>query len=134
MFFEFEFVCGTPPSCLKVMAGGGWWWVVVGGGWWWVVVGGLQHFSVSPRPLGFWFWVWGAKGLGPGLDNIRIQLSSSGQGLVRSSSKAHSPGPRLYTLHLVWYPTPSHHPTTQLFFLGSKWLQTLTTGSLKVQK
>ena len=28
--------------------------------------GGLQHFSVSPRPLGFGF---GAKGLGPGLDN-----------------------------------------------------------------
>mgnify|MGYP001303834577 CR=1 FL=1 len=27
MFFEFEFVCGTPPSCLKVMVGGGWWWV-----------------------------------------------------------------------------------------------------------
>ena len=24
-------------------------------------------FSVSPRPLGFWF---GAKGLGPGLDNF----------------------------------------------------------------
>ena len=29
--------------------------------------GGLQHFSVSPRPLGFGF---GTKGLGPGLDNI----------------------------------------------------------------
>ena len=28
--------------------------------------GGIQHFSVSPRPLGFGF---GAKGLGPGLDN-----------------------------------------------------------------
>ena len=28
--------------------------------------GGLQHFSVSPRPLGFDF---GTKGLGPGLDN-----------------------------------------------------------------
>ena len=27
--------------------------------------GGLQHFSVSPRPLGFGF---GTKGLGPGLD------------------------------------------------------------------
>ena len=36
------------------MGGGG------GGG------GVLQHFSVSPRPLGFGF---GAKGLGPGLDN-----------------------------------------------------------------
>ena len=37
--------------------------------------GGLQDFSVSPRPLGFWFLVFGfrvfgAKGLGPGLDNI----------------------------------------------------------------
>ena len=26
-------------------------------------------FSVSPRPLGFGFWGFGAKGLGPGLDN-----------------------------------------------------------------
>ena len=39
---------------------------VVGGG------GGLQHFSVSPRPLGFGFGTkgFGGKGLGPGLDNI----------------------------------------------------------------
>ena len=29
--------------------------------------GGLQHFSVSPRPLSFGF---GAMGLGPGLDNL----------------------------------------------------------------
>ena len=37
---------------------------VVGGG-------GLQHFSVSPRPLGFGFGTngFGSKGLGPGLDN-----------------------------------------------------------------
>jgi len=35
-----------------------------------VVVGGLQHFSVSPRPLGFEFGTkgFGDKGLGPGLD------------------------------------------------------------------
>ena len=46
----------------------------------WVVGGGLQDFSVSPRPLGFWylgFWVFGTKGLGtkglgPGLDNIEF--------------------------------------------------------------
>ena len=38
-------------------------WVVVGGG------GGLKQFSVSPRPLGSGF---GAKGSGPGLDNISI--------------------------------------------------------------
>ena len=43
MFLLFEYCCGTPPSCLKVM---GW---VVGGG------GGLEQFSVSPRPLGFGF-------------------------------------------------------------------------------
>ena len=43
MFLLFEFVCGFPPSCLKVV--GWWWWWVVGGG------GGLQHFSVSPSPL-----------------------------------------------------------------------------------
>ena len=54
-FLVFEFVYGTPPSCLKVRG--------------WVVVGGLQHFSVSPRPLGFEFLGFGAKGLGPGLDN-----------------------------------------------------------------
>ena len=37
-----------------------------------VVVGGLEQFSVSPRPLGFGFGTkgFGAKGLGPGLDNI----------------------------------------------------------------
>ena len=50
-FLLFEFYCGTPPSCLKVMVGG------------WVVVGGLQHYSVSPRPLGFGFLGFGAKGL-----------------------------------------------------------------------
>ena len=37
---------------------------------WGVVVGGgLQHFSVSPRPLCFGTKWFGAKGLGPGLDN-----------------------------------------------------------------
>ena len=40
MFLVFEFVCGTPPSCLKVRG-------------WVVVVGGLQQFSVRPKPLGF---------------------------------------------------------------------------------
>ena len=43
---------------------------------WGVVVGGgvLQYFSVSPKPLGFGFGTkgFGDKGLGPGLDNIRI--------------------------------------------------------------
>ena len=33
------------------------------------MVGGLQHFSVSPRPLGFGTKGFGAKGFGPGLDN-----------------------------------------------------------------
>ena len=33
-------------------------------------MGGLQHFSVSPRPLDFGFLGFGAKGLGPGLDNF----------------------------------------------------------------
>ena len=31
--------------------------------------GGLEQFSVSPRPLGFGNKGFGAKGLGPGLDN-----------------------------------------------------------------
>ena len=64
MFLLFEFCCGTPPSCLKVMGWVGGW--VGGGG------GGLEQFSVSPRPLGFGFGTKGfkAKGLGPGLDNI----------------------------------------------------------------
>ena len=37
-----------------------------------VVLGGLEQFSVSPRPLGFGFGTkgFGAKGLGPGLDNL----------------------------------------------------------------
>ena len=44
--------------------------VVVGGG------GGLEQFSVSPRPLGFGFGTkgFGAKGLGPGLDNMAISI------------------------------------------------------------
>ena len=56
MFLIIEFCCGTPPSCLKVMVCGG---------------GGLQHFSVSQRPLGFGFGTkgFGGKGLGPGLVN-----------------------------------------------------------------
>ena len=65
-----------------------------------VVVGGLQHFSVSPRPLGFWFGTkgFGAKGLRPGLDNwsfstsIRITnlLDTDRCDLIRSSHKCHS--------------------------------------------
>ena len=39
--------------------------------------GGIQHFSVGPRPLGFWFWGFGAKGLGPGLDNCELVLNDS---------------------------------------------------------
>ena len=70
MFLLIDLCCGTPPSCIKVRG-----WVVVvvsggggGGG------GGLEQFSVSPRPLGFVFGTkgFGAKGLGPGLDNIKI--------------------------------------------------------------
>ena len=57
MFLLFEYCCGTPPSCLKVMGGG------------------LEQFSVSPRPLGFGFGTkgFGAKGLGPGLDNKDVR-------------------------------------------------------------
>ena len=46
-----------------------------------MVVGGLQHFSVSQRPLGFGFGTkgFGAKGLGPGLDkNREFSLSPEG--------------------------------------------------------
>ena len=62
IFLLFELCCGTPPSCLKVM------------GWWVVGAGGLEQFCVSPRPLGFGFGTkgFGAKGLGPGLDNIKM--------------------------------------------------------------
>ena len=31
-----------------------------------------KHFSVSPRPLGFGFLGFGAKGFGPGLDNWEL--------------------------------------------------------------
>ena len=39
-----------------------------------MVGGGLEQFSVSPGPLGFGFGTkgFGAKGLGPGLDNSII--------------------------------------------------------------
>ena len=73
MFLLIVFCCGTPPSCFKV---GGWVVVVVVGG------GGLEQFSVSPGPLGFGFGTkkFGAKGLGPGLDNkyyVRMFRNSS---------------------------------------------------------
>ena len=53
-FLFSELFCGTPPSCLKVMGGGG---------------GGLQDFSVSPSPLLGLFglelgWTWLGLGLG----------------------------------------------------------------------
>ena len=57
MFLLFEFCCETPPSCLKVRG-----WVEPESMWWsQSLCGGLQHFSVSPRPLGFGF---GTKGFG----------------------------------------------------------------------
>ena len=57
----FGFLCGTPPSCLKVAG-----WVVGSGG-----GGGLQDFNVSPSPL----WVnlgfkLGWTGLGLGLEGL----------------------------------------------------------------
>ena len=55
MFLVFEFVCGTPPSCLKVRG-----WVVVGGGWLVVVVAySILVSAQGPLVLGFWvlgFW------------------------------------------------------------------------------
>ena len=73
-FLVFRFVCGTPPSCSKVM---GW----VGGG------GGLKHFSVSPRPLGFWFR---AKGLGPGLDKKGRFKEYPANTIMVTSNRYHS--------------------------------------------
>ena len=49
-FLLLEFYCGTPLSCLKVIMGGGGW------------VVGVQHFIVSPRPLGFCFFSFGVFG------------------------------------------------------------------------
>ena len=51
--------------------------------------GGPWDFSVSPRPLGFGFWIWGfrgfgAKGLRPGLDNLVMILSVCFLGLCVS--------------------------------------------------
>ena len=44
-------------------------------------MGGLEQFSVSPRPLGFEFGTkgFGAKGLGPGLDNFSVPVPNSDQ-------------------------------------------------------
>ena len=52
-FLFSELFCGTPPSYLKVVVGGGW-------------VGGLQDFSASPSPL----WV-----------NLGFKLGWTGLGL-----------------------------------------------------
>ena len=64
MFLLFEFVCGTPPSCLKVKG-------LVGGGW--------VAYSIlvsAPVPFGFRsFWDLvgvGTKGLGTWLENFKV--------------------------------------------------------------
>ena len=62
-FLLFECGCGTPPSCLRV------------GGWWVVVAYSILVSAQGPLVLGF-----GAKGLGPGLDNYSI-LTTKGAGL-----------------------------------------------------
>ena len=54
-FLLFEFFCGSPPSCLKVI---GWW---GGGGGGWVVV--AYEILVSAQgPLVLGFWVFGFLG------------------------------------------------------------------------
>ena len=57
-FLPFNFYCGTPPSCLKVI---GWW-----GG---VVAHEILVSAQGPLVLGF-----GLKGLGPELDNLDVYL------------------------------------------------------------
>ena len=53
----------------------------------WVGGGGLQHLSVSPRPLGLGSWVFGAKGLGPGLDNKLIMINYQNYSIIRNMKK-----------------------------------------------
>ena len=76
MFLLFEFCCETPPSCLKVRG-----WVEPESMWWsQSLCGGLQHFSVSPRPLlsllglawGWPYGVWGLRVWGQGLTIRKI--------------------------------------------------------------
>ena len=52
---------------------------MVGGG------GGLLDFSVSPRPLGFGFLGFRAKGLGPGLDNMNPSIFAHSSEITRAS-------------------------------------------------
>ena len=54
MFLLFEFVCRTPPSCLKVVG-----WVVVGG---WLVT--YSILVSAPVPFGFRSYL-GLVGVGP---------------------------------------------------------------------
>ena len=53
MFLLFQFVCGTPPSCLKVMG-------------WWVGGGGYCISLLAPVPFGFRSY-WDLVGVGPRL-------------------------------------------------------------------
>ena len=57
-FLLFEFFGGTPPSCLKVVGG------------WWVVAYRILVSSQGPLVLGFLGL--GLRGLGPGLDNKKL--------------------------------------------------------------
>ena len=66
MFLLFEYCCGTPPSCLKVM--GGWSQSLCGGARVYVVAYSILVSAQGPLVLGL-----GLKGLGPGLDKIQIQ-------------------------------------------------------------
>ena len=55
MFLLFGFCCGTPPSCLKVMVGGGW-----------VVVVAYRILVSAQVPFGF------IIGVGTGLDCVGV--------------------------------------------------------------
>ena len=46
-------------------------------------------FSVSPRPLGFGILGFGAKGLGPGFDNIFIERKKIQNSSLKKITKIH---------------------------------------------
>ena len=66
-FLLFEVYCGTPPSCLKVMGGVGWW-----GG---VVAHEILVSAQGPLVLGLGLW-------GFGLDNCCIHILFNGERLL----------------------------------------------------
>ena len=75
-FLLFEFLCGTPPSCLKVMGGGG-------GG----VVVAYEILVSAQGPLVLGFWGLGLRVWGLGVTIFKIKSCVKDPSVAKSKQK-----------------------------------------------